>query len=417
MTATEEEKQREYNLLRGVSHQGTIAAVQKILRKGEAMADVEFGEGITNYSNTHAKFPGVTPFVDYLAERHGTGSDRIYILDGGMQANTMVFNALGTQKPILVDELLYDRCLDTLILLGATVIGVPMNEKGTDTKALEELIKKYKPSCFWRNIRYNNPTGLRINMDNVYETAEICNASGVVHHLDDAYESCGIGIDGAADEGPVDLSHPSMKKAVVVRMTTKEFSPHEKISWIVCGPESEISKRIINLATSSRLNSHYRLQAAFYMSMINGDYRKHLSWVNNEFYQPRGANLNKGLEEFFDGFVYNRMLDASFFTTLWLKNASLGQGKEIVSTAADMGVKVTSGIPAIAPVDAENQPETVASNGYIVGISTASRHSLPLLEKMNGYPVRLAPNACPGVTDPYEALKILRNAYDIVMGK
>lgn len=416
MTAAGEATQREYNLLRGVSHQGTIAAAQKILRKGEAMADVEFGEGITNYANTHAKFPGVTPFVDYLAERHGTGSDRIYILDGGMQANTMVFNALGTKRPILVDELLYDRCLDTLVLLGATVIGVPMTEKGTDTKALEELIKKYQPSCFWRNIRYNNPTGLRIKMDNVYETAEICNANGVVHHLDDAYESCGVGIKGADEEGPVDLSHPSMKKAVVVRMTTKEFNPSEKISWIACGPEAEIGKRIINLATSSRLNSHYRIQAAFYMSMINGDYKKHLTWVNNEFYQPRGANLNKGLEEFFGGFTYSKMLDASFFTTLWLKDANLDQGKAIVSTADAMGVKVTSGIPAIAPVDAENQPETVDSNGYVVGISPTSRHSLPVLEKMKGYPVRLAPNACPGLTDPYEALKILRVAYDKVMG-
>ena len=414
---TTSEEQKEYNLLRGVSHQGTIAAVQKILRKCEDLANEEFGEGITNYANTHAKFPGVTPFVDYLAERHGTGSDGIYILDGGMQANTMVFNALGTKRPILVDELLYDRCLDTLILLGATVIGVPMNEKGTDTKALEELIKKYQPSSFWRNIRYNNPTGMSINMDNVYETAEICNAHGVVHQLDDAYESCAIGIDGANDNGPVDLSHPSMKKAVLVRMTTKEFSPSEKISWIACGPEAEISKRIINLATSSRLNSHYRLQAAFYMAMTNGDYKKHISWVNNEFYQPRSANLNKGLDEFFDGFTYNRILDASFFTTLWLKGAGLDQGNQIVSTASDMGVKVTSGISAIAPVDAENQPETVDANGYVVGISPTSRHSLSLLEKMNGYPVRLAPNACPGVIDPYEALKILRDAYDKVMGK
>ena len=64
MTAAGEEKQREYNLLRGISHQGTIAAVQKILRKGEDLANAEFGEGITNYSNTYAKFPGVIPFVD-----------------------------------------------------------------------------------------------------------------------------------------------------------------------------------------------------------------------------------------------------------------------------------------------------------------------------------------------------------------
>jgi DNA-binding transcriptional MocR family regulator len=415
MTAHRKTIQKEYDLLRGISHQASIAMVQKILRKGESMADVEFGEGITNYSNTFAQFSGVIPFVDYLAGRHGTSSDRVYILDGGMQANTMVFNALGAQRPILVDEFLYDRCLETLILLGFKVVGVPMTETGTDTKALEVLIKKYKPSCFWRNIRYNNPTGLKIRMDNVYETAEICNSNGVIHHLDDAYENCGIGIENAQDEGPVNLSHPSMKKVVLVRMTTKEFSPHEKISWIASGPEANISKRITNLAVSSRLNSHYRLQSAYYMAILNGDYQKHLSWVNNRFYKPRGASLNKGLDEFFSEFTFNRMADAQFFTTLWLKKANLEQGKEIVTTAAGMGVKVTSGVPAIAPVDAENQPETVKLNGYVVGISPVSKHSVPVLQKMNGYPVRLSPNACPGEHDPYEALKILRNAYDLVM--
>ncbi len=415
MTANKETSQKEYNLLRGISHQASIAMVQKILRKGESMADVEFGEGITNYSNTFAQFSGVIPFVDYLSSRHGTSSDRVYILDGGMQANTMVFNALGAQRPILVDEFLYDRCLETLILLGFTVIGVPMSEDGTDTKALEGLIKKYNPSCFWRNIRYNNPTGLNIKMDNVYETAEICNSNGVVHHLDDAYESCGLGLENAQDEGPVNLSHPSMKKVVLVRMTTKEFSPHEKISWIASGPEAEISKRITNLAVSSRLNSHYRLQSAYYMAMLHGDYKKHISWVNKKFYQPRGVSLNKGLDEFFKEVSFNRMTDAQFFTTLWLKNAGIEEGKEIVATAANMGVKVTSGIPAIAPVDADNQPETVKSKGFVVGISPTSKHSVPVLEKMNGFPVRLSPNACPGENDPYEALKILRNAYNRVM--
>jgi len=404
-----------YNLLRGISHQDTIAAVQKILRKGEAMADVEFGETITNYSNTNAKFPGMTPLVEFLAKRHGTDSDKIYILDGGMQANTMVFNAIGTQKPILVDEFLYDRCLQTLALLGCIVIGVPMNEHGTDTKALEQLIKKYQPSSFWRNIRYNNPTGLKVRMDNVYATAETCARNGVVLHLDDAYENCGMGLTEAIDEGPVDLSHPSMKKVVLVRMTTKEFSPHEKISWIACGPEAEISKRIINLATASRLNSHYRLQAGYFMAINNGDYQKHISWVNREYYQPRGNTLNKGLESFFKGFTYQKMVDASFFTTLWLKDANLEQGNRIVETAESMGAKVTSGISAIAPVDAENQPEMVMVDKYSVGISPTSRHSIPALEKMGGYPVRLAPNACPNVDDPFEALKILRSAYDQVM--
>jgi len=406
-----------YNLLRGISHQGTIAAVQKILKKAEAEADAEFGETITNYSNTNAKFPGVTPFVEHLAKKHSTDPDKIYVLDGGMQANTTVFNAFGTEKPILVDELLYDRCLQTLTLLGFKVVGVPMDENGTDTEALQKLIEKYKPSAFWRNIRYNNPTGFKIKMDNVYETADVCSENKVVLHIDDAYENCGVGIEGAEDEGPVNLSHPSMKKVVLVRLTTKEFSPDLKISWIACGPGAEISKRIMNLATASRLNSHYRLQAAYFMAMKNEDYEKHLKWVNNEFYKPRGESLNKGLSEFFNGFIYAEMQDASFFSTLWLKNAGLEQGDKIVKTAEEMGALVTSGIPAIAPVDVYKQPEMVIEDGYKVGISPTSKHSLPVLEKMNSFPVRLAPNACPGENDPYEALKILRAAYDNVILK
>lgn len=407
------------NLLRGISHQSSIAAAQKILQKAEKEAFEKFGEGITNYTNTYAKFPGVTPFVEYLAQRHGMSSDRdsdgIYILEGGMHANTMVFNALGTRKPVLVDEFLYDRCLETLILLGFKVIGVPMNEDGTDTKALEGLIKKYEPSAFWSNIRYNNPTGLYINIDNVRETAQICKKYHVVRHIDDAYENCGMGVQGAPNEGPVDLSHPAMREVILVRMTTKEFSPHEKISWIACGPEARISKRIINLAIASRLNGHYRLQAAFFMAMQNSDYEKHISMVNKTFYRPRSASLNRGLEEFFAGFKVHPIRDASFFTTLWLKDTDLEKGKRVVDEAKKMNTLVTPGVSAIAPVDLDNQPEQATRNGYVVGIDPMSRHCIHAIDKMGGFPVRLAPNACPGEDDPYEALRILRNAYDNVM--
>ena len=410
---------RKLNLLRGISHQGSIAAVQEILQKAEKQAYDNYGEGITNYTNTYAKFPGVTPFVEYLAKRHGMdpekGSDRIYILEGGMHANTMVFNALGTEKPILVDEFLYDRCLETLILLGFKVVGVPMNENGTDTKALENLIQQYKPSAFWSNIRYNNPTGLYVPMDNVRKTAEICKKYGVVRHMDDAYENCGMGIEGAPNEGPVDLSDPAMNEAVLVRMTTKEFSPHEKISWIVCGPEAKIAKRIVNLAIASRLNGHYRLQAAFFMAMQNGDYEKHISAVNKTFYLPRSASLNRGLEEFFAGFTFSLIRDASFFSTLWLKNADLGKGKMIVEEAKKMNTLVTPGVSAIAPIDLQHQPETLIQDGYVVGIDPMSKHCIPAIDKMGGFPVRLAPNACPDEDDPYDALKILRQAYDKVM--
>jgi DNA-binding transcriptional MocR family regulator len=407
------------NLLRGISHQGSIAAVQRILQKAEKEAFERFGEGITNYTNTYAKFPGVTPFVEYLAQRHGMSSDkdsdRMYILEGGMHANTMVFNALGTARPILVDEFLYDRCLETLILLGFKVVGVPFNEHGTDTEALERLIQKYKPSAFWSNIRYNNPTGLYIGMDNVRKTAEICKKYGVVRHIDDAYENCGMGLQGAPNEGPVNLSDPAMREVVLVRMTTKEFSPHEKISWIACGPEAKISKRIVNLAIASRLNGHYRLQAAFYMAMQNGDYEKHISMVNREFYRPRSTSLNRGLEEFFAGFSVYPIQDASFFTTLWLKNADLQKGKRVVEEAKKMDALVTPGVSAIAPIDLDNQPEQLIRNGYVVGIDPMSKHCIHAIDKMGGFPVRLAPNACPGEDDPYEALRILRDAYDSVM--
>ncbi len=405
-----------YNLLRGIAHQETVDNVQKILRKGEASADLEFGEGITNYSNTSAKFSGVIPFVKHIAALHKTDEDRIYVLDGGMQANTIIFNAVGNKKPILVDELLYDRCLETLVFLGFKVIGVPLDEKGTDSAALESLIKKYNPAAFWTNaVRYNNPTGLRTDMEHVYHIAEVCGKYGVLLHIDDAYQNCGLGIENSSAEGPFDLSHPSMKKAVIMRSTTKELTPDQKISWIACGTEADIAKKIINFATASRLNSHYRIQAAVYMAMINGDYDKHIKWVNNEYYRPRSASLNDALDKFFKGFIYNKILDASFFTTLWLKDADIDKGDKIVKTAAEMGALVTSGISSIAPLDMDSQPEMNVVSGWEVSISQKSKHSVYMLEKMNGYPVRLAPNACPNLDDPFEAVKILRNAYDKVM--
>jgi len=61
-----------YDLSRGISHQETISNVQKILRKSEAIADLEFGEGITNYTNKYATLQGVVPFVEYIAEKYNS---------------------------------------------------------------------------------------------------------------------------------------------------------------------------------------------------------------------------------------------------------------------------------------------------------------------------------------------------------
>ena len=316
-----------------------------------------------------------------------------------MQANTMIFNALDKSKPILVDEFIYDRCLETLILLGFKVIGVPMNKNGIDINELEKLIIKYRPAALWRNIRYNNPTGKYITMDNVYSTGELCIRYNVIHHLDDAYENCGVGLESKRDEGPVDLSHKSLRKTILVRMTTKEFSPHEKISWIVCGRDCDISERIIRFAKASRLNGHYRLQAAYYISMINNDYQSHIAWVNVEFYRPRSLALNKGLNEFFKGFQFEKIKDASFFTTLWLKKIDILKGKKIIDICAQNGIILTPGIPFCAPINIDEQPELVTVKGYPVGISIMSKHSTSILEKMNGYPVRLSPNACLNIND------------------
>ena len=153
------------------------------------------------------------------------------------------------------------------------------------------------------------------------------------------------------------------------------------------------------------------------MAMQNGDYEKHITEVNTKYYRPRSASLNKGLEEFFPGFTFCLIRDASFFSTLWLKNAGLEKGKRVVDEAKRMNTLVTPGVSAIAPIDLQNQPEKLTRDGFVVGIDPMSKHCIPAIDKMGGFPVRLAPNACPNEDDPYEALKILRDAYDKVMLK
>ena len=83
--------------------------------------------------------------------------------------------------------------------------------------------------------------------------------------------------------------------------------------------------------------------------------------------------------------------------------------------AKKMNTLVTPGVSAIAPIDLQHQPETLIQDGYVVGIDPMSKHCIPAIDKMGGFPVRLAPNACPGEDDPYDALKILRQAYDKAM--
>jgi len=419
------------DLGRGIVNNETLIHALSLTRNAQQEVWRDYSHlDIGNYTGHESIFEGFKPLLKLLAEEHGTSQDRIYLLHGGMHANSIIFDAIGHDGVWLVNDLTYDRSLKALVDRGNRVLGVSMNEHGTDPNDLEatiELVIKETgkpPLAFYSVPRYNNPTAIFVDMNNVHHTAEICHSYGVIPIFDDAYANAGVGLEEEPNKGSLDLSNSFLRYAVVVRLTSKELDPDGKMSWIAGGPYADITPRIMSVATSSLLNGHRGMQAALYKLMESGEYLDHIAWSNREYYQPRGSSLNQGLGEYFgdpERFGFNPILGGSFFTTLWLKDVKdVDTGQAIISAAKDNGAIVTDGTQALAPVDLEYQPLTekvkVYGNEFGLGINPRSPHIQQVVSQ-RGFPIRFAPNAVERPDDPYKGVELTRQAVDLVVGK
>lgn len=103
-----------------------------------------------------------------------TSAKNIMITSGSQQGLDLIVRTfVNSNDVILVEEPTFFGAIQLFQLLGAKVIGVPIDENGIRVDILEYLINKFKPKFIYSSPNFQNPTGISMSLERRYEVMGI----------------------------------------------------------------------------------------------------------------------------------------------------------------------------------------------------------------------------------------------------
>ncbi|MCF7846667.1 MAG: pyridoxal phosphate-dependent aminotransferase [Candidatus Gracilibacteria bacterium] len=332
------------NLKRGAPELSTIDA-DLVLGNKPGLTNVnelvEENPFLLGYQGSDQSRPGINPklkgknflgldsFRETLAELHNVKPEQIVVAGGGMDAMSLVFDAINRQLgegrefrlgKMAVEQPTYDRILENAKNRRFATRGVRLDTKtGLDLTELEELLKRTQIDLFYGIDPGQNPSSYSYAPEERQEIEQKMAEYGGLVLWDRAYENLRYG-ESEQNGTPHYFQGPIPDNVIIARNYTKELAAGSaKLGYLILPDDPGILKLFDTVVSNARLNATSYLVSALVNQIIDPKneeqfhyYSQHLKKLRERF-QPR---LKKFLEEMQSQFPearVNQNCDSGYF--------------------------------------------------------------------------------------------------------
>lgn len=172
---------------------------------------------------------GFGPLREWLADRHGVGTDQVLLANGSLQI--VAFLGLALFEPgdtVFVESPTYDRTLTLLRRAGARVAGIPLEADGPDLDALEAALSRGVPKLFYTIADFQNPSGATASLAKRRRIAELAERHGFWIVEDAPYRPLRY-----RGEGLPTLFELAPARTLQMSSFTKQISPGVRVGYVV----------------------------------------------------------------------------------------------------------------------------------------------------------------------------------------
>ncbi|BCJ40497.1 GntR family transcriptional regulator [Actinoplanes ianthinogenes] len=207
------------------------------------------GDG--RWAGSYLDEPVLPELEAVLRERWPFRPERLTVVDGAMDALDRVASAVVRYGDrVLVENPAFPPLLDLLQSLGATVIGVPLDESGMDPSILRDLVVSRPPVALFLQPRAQNPTGVSMTPARAAALARILREAPGLLVVEDDHAG------DIAAAPPVSLGRHLPGRTVHVAGFSKSHGPDLRLAALG-GPaaivDQVIDRRHLGPGWSSRL--------------------------------------------------------------------------------------------------------------------------------------------------------------------
>lgn len=207
------------------------------------------GDG--RWAGSYLDEPVLPGLEEVLRERWPFPPERLTVVDGALDAlDRIVAVTLRYGDHVLVENPAFPPLLDLLQAVGATVIGVPLDDAGMDPEVLRDLLAERRPAALFLQPRAQNPTGVSMTARRAAAIARVLRAAPHLLVVEDDHAG------DIASAPPVSLGSYLPRRVVHVAGFSKSHGPDLRLAAIG-GPaavvEQVIERRMLGPGWSSRL--------------------------------------------------------------------------------------------------------------------------------------------------------------------
>lgn len=220
----------------------TLTAVGDLLRRGpEAL----------QYSSTE----GIPALREWVAARHGVGTEQVIVTHGSQQALDLVARAtLDEGDPVALADPGYVGAIQAMRLGGGVLVALPTDADGLCVEALDERLGAgLRPRLVYVVPNFHNPTGATLSARRARRLAHLADHFGFLILEDDPYAD--IRFSGHAPPPLATLTD----RVVSIRTISKVLFPGLRVGWVVApaslAPSLALVKQAVDLHTSTLAQS------------------------------------------------------------------------------------------------------------------------------------------------------------------
>ena len=283
------------------------------------------------------------PLETVLRQRWPYPPEQLTVVDGALDAlDRVTATIVRFGDHVVVENPAFPPVLDLLEAVGATVVGVPLDEHGMRPDALGAALKAYGPVAVFLQPRAHNPTGVSLTARRVAELADVLAGYPGVTIVEDDH------VGDIATAPPISLGTRLPDRTVHVSSFSKSHGPDLRLAALG-GPAALITavadRRLLGPGWSSRL-----LQAVL-LDLLTSETATAQVAAAREAYAERRAALLAALA------AQGATATAADGINLWL---TVDDQQMAMLALAAHGIAVAPGAPfEVSPLGAEHVRVTV----------------------------------------------------------
>lgn len=319
------------------------------IKEMKALADEIFEkEPVTalQYGITEGYAPLRKLVKSRLKRIYGIGSDDddLIIVTGGQQGIELTCKVMCNEKDtVICENPSFIGALNAFRSLGTRIVGVPLEDDGIDTMALEKALVKNKNVKFLYTIpTFQNPAGITTSLEKRKKVLELAEKYNILILEDNPYGDLRF----SGEDVPTYKSMDKNGRVVYCGSFSKVLSAGMRIGFL-CGGKDFISKIVVAKQVEDvHTNMFFQMICAGYIEKY--DLEAHIFKIR-ELYRHKAGLMIKTLEENMPKSVSFTRPEGGIF--LW---CSLPEGLELsefVKKAGDKNVFVVPGTAFAANPD------------------------------------------------------------------